>query len=106
MARPRGTRSKRRSCKASSSWSSATRYLFGDDLARQWWTTATLKENEYLLPDPALAPAREAEYRDPSSANLLQDVRACVDLARRHDLELLVLDQTRPDIGLSVVKVV
>jgi ribosomal protein S12 methylthiotransferase accessory factor len=33
-------------------------------------------------------------------------VLTCVEIAANHGLETLVLDQTRPDIGLSVVKVI
>ncbi|HVV81730.1 MAG TPA: YcaO-like family protein, partial [Kofleriaceae bacterium] len=33
------------------------------------------------------------------------DVRACVARAAARDLEVLVLDQTRPDLALSAVKV-
>jgi ribosomal protein S12 methylthiotransferase accessory factor len=46
-----------------------------------------------------------AAFEDPSSNDLRDDVHACVELARQKDLEVLVLDQTRPDVGLSVVKV-
>ena len=31
---------------------------------------------------------------------------ACVDLARKHGLDFLVLDQTRPDIEVPVVRVI
>jgi ribosomal protein S12 methylthiotransferase accessory factor len=40
------------------------------------------------------------------SEDLREDVEWCVDLARRHGMETLVLDQTRPDVGLSVVRVI
>jgi ribosomal protein S12 methylthiotransferase accessory factor len=40
------------------------------------------------------------------SNDLREDVRECVARASRAGLETLVLDQTRPDVGLSVVKVV
>jgi ribosomal protein S12 methylthiotransferase accessory factor len=30
----------------------------------------------------------------------------CVKIAEKHGMEVLVLDQTRPDIGLNVVKVI
>jgi ribosomal protein S12 methylthiotransferase accessory factor len=36
----------------------------------------------------------------------MEDVNTCVEIARQQGLETLVLDQTRPDIGLSVVKVI
>ncbi len=35
-----------------------------------------------------------------------EQVHACVALAKRHGLDFLVLDQTRPDIGVPVVRVV
>jgi ribosomal protein S12 methylthiotransferase accessory factor len=84
----------------------STRYLFGDELARRWWKTATLEENPYLLPDLDVPPAKRSDFHDPSSDDLVDDVRTCVELVRSRDMEMLVLDQTRPDIGLSVVKVV
>ncbi len=39
------------------------------------------------------------------SDDLREDVLTCVEIAAQHSLEVLVLDQTRPDIGLNVVKV-
>jgi ribosomal protein S12 methylthiotransferase accessory factor len=35
-----------------------------------------------------------------------EQVRACVDLTRQHQLDFLVLDQTRPDIEVPVVRVI
>jgi len=35
-----------------------------------------------------------------------EDVMTCVEIAKNAGLETLVLNQTRPDIGLSVVKVI
>jgi ribosomal protein S12 methylthiotransferase accessory factor len=84
----------------------STRYLFGDELARRWWTTATLKDNRHLLPHPDLPHARSADFEDLSSDDLRDDVHTCARLIQEHGLEMLVLDQTRPDIGLATVKVV
>jgi ribosomal protein S12 methylthiotransferase accessory factor len=84
----------------------STIYLFGDDLATHWWRTARLADLAYLKPDPN-QPARQAsDFVDPSTDDLADDVRLCVDMARKRGLEMLVLDQTRPDIGLRVVRVV
>ncbi|MDH3604162.1 MAG: YcaO-like family protein, partial [Candidatus Tectomicrobia bacterium] len=47
-----------------------------------------------------------ADYPRLWSADLREDVELCVSLAAQRGLETLVLDQTRPDIGLSVVKVI
>jgi len=38
--------------------------------------------------------------------DLRDDVLTCAEITRRCGLDMLVLDQTRPDIGLSVAKVV
>ncbi len=49
---------------------------------------------------------RWKEYPCPPSRDLRDDVLRCVELARERSLETLVLDQTRPELGLRVVKVV
>ncbi len=41
-----------------------------------------------------------------SSDDLLEDVTLCVDILSKLNLEVLVKNQTRPDLGLSVVKVI
>ena len=84
----------------------STRYTISDDLARHWFTTARIAEHEYLLPDLRRPAVRLQDFVDPSTEELHADVESCIELCRRKGLELLVLDQTRPDIGLSVVKVV
>jgi oxazoline/thiazoline synthase len=38
--------------------------------------------------------------------NTREQVNACVDVAKRHGLDFLVLDQTRPDIEVPVVRVI
>jgi ribosomal protein S12 methylthiotransferase accessory factor len=40
------------------------------------------------------------------SDDLREDVLTCVEIAAKQGMEVLVLDQTRPDIGLNVVKVI
>lgn len=82
-----------------------TLYLFGDGLARDWWTTARLEDLAYLLPDPDRPPVSSTELPDHSTDDLGEDVRHCVETVRSAGLEMLVLDMTRPDIGLSVVRV-
>ena len=69
-----------------------------------WWTTATVASHPYLLPDPVQRPRTAADYVPATSGQPgLDGVRAVVGDA---GLDILVLDQTRPDIGLPVVKVV
>ena len=84
----------------------STIYLFGDELARGWWSAARIGELPYLTPDPGRPARRKADFDDPSTDDLASDVRLCVERAGQRGLDVLVQDQTRPDIGLSVVRVV
>ncbi len=74
--------------------------------AVQWWKTATLKNQPYLAPDKTVAPKGCADYSREWSDDLATDVMTCVRLAAAKGLETLVVDQTRPDTGLHVVKVI
>jgi len=71
-----------------------------------WYKEATLTNQPYLVPDQSVKPKVYADYPNYYSSDLKQDVLACVEVAASRGLETLVLDQTRPDIGLSVVKVI
>jgi bacteriocin biosynthesis cyclodehydratase domain-containing protein len=70
-----------------------------------WLRTATIASEPYLLPDPAQPLRRASDYQRPSSDDLRDDVLHCQSLVERRGLEMLVLDQSRKDVGLSVVKV-
>jgi ribosomal protein S12 methylthiotransferase accessory factor len=68
-----------------------------------WWTTASCQSQPYLLPQPA-QPRTAASYGYETSDTIDCDsIRA---IARRAGLDILVLDMTRPDIGMPVVKVI
>lgn len=84
----------------------STHYLSYDPLAIEWWKTATLENQPYLVPDDSIAPKVEADYPQVWSDDLLDDVMRCKQIVEKQGMELLVLDQTRPDIGLKVVKVI
>ncbi len=61
------------------------------------------------LDDPAFLEThgrRELSTAVAPSDDLRDDVRACVGVLRRHGLEVIVLDQTREEVGLPVVKVI
>lgn len=83
-----------------------TRYWWERQEAIEWWQTATLDNQPYLVPDPDLPVKRLSDYPALASDDVRDDVLTCIEIARRCGLEMLVLDQTRPDIGLSVAKVV
>jgi ribosomal protein S12 methylthiotransferase accessory factor len=81
-------------------------YADSDPDLLAWWTGATLAEQPYLSPDPAERARSAASWSYRPRDDLREDVRAAELLLSARGLELLVLDQTRPDIGLPVVKVV
>lgn len=60
----------------------------------------------FLFPSAELSARTCKDFPERRREDLSDDVRACVEHAERVGLETLVLDQTRPDVGLSVVKVV
>ncbi|MFC3575177.1 TOMM precursor leader peptide-binding protein [Streptomyces yaanensis] len=84
----------------------ATGYGIDDPEACRWWRTATTTNQPHLLPDRASTPRTPWSWAVTHHGDLLDDVTAIVELVRSRGLELLVLDQTRPDLELPVVKVV
>ena len=83
-----------------------TDYSAFDAEARAWWDTATLENQPYLTPDETVPSRSASDYPRHDTDDLLDDVHACVQRAAARGMETLVLDQTRPDIGLNVVKVI
>jgi ribosomal protein S12 methylthiotransferase accessory factor len=79
----------------------------GDDPdAARWLQQATVAEHPYLLPDPARKALGLADHGYAYSADLLVDLRLVQEKLEHAGLEVFMLDQTRPDIGLPVVKVI
>lgn len=77
-----------------------------DPQTARWLKTATAENQPYLQPDERAPRRTVADFRRAWSDDVLEDVRACQALIERQGLEMLVLDQTRPEIGLPVVKVI
>jgi bacteriocin biosynthesis cyclodehydratase domain-containing protein len=77
-----------------------------DPDALRWFRTATKENQPYLRPDPRQGRKTPRDY----SYRPAGDIRAEIDMIRarieKRGMEMLVLDQTRPDIGLPVVKVI
>ncbi|MFJ2741720.1 TOMM precursor leader peptide-binding protein [Streptomyces sp. NPDC087440] len=78
----------------------------GDPEVSRWWDTATLAGEPHLVPDAAESPRTPACWGYRPTADLREDVATATELVRARGLDLLVLDQTRPDIGLPVVKAI
>jgi bacteriocin biosynthesis cyclodehydratase domain-containing protein len=72
----------------------------------QWLRTATVANQPYLLAHDAAPPRPASTYARSWSDDVTEDVRACQALVEQHGMEMLVLDQTRSEIGLPVAKVI
>lgn len=81
-------------------------YPCADPDMSAWLRTATVAGEPYLAPDPARRALRPADYGYTPTADLLDDVTSLQAKVESLGMELLVLDQTRPDVGLPVVKVI
>jgi ribosomal protein S12 methylthiotransferase accessory factor YcaO len=77
-----------------------------DEETVSWLKTATLANQPYVVPDETIAPKRREDYPSLSSADLLQDIRLCRRAVEERGMEVLVLDQTRLDVKMPVVKVI
>ncbi|HBY79403.1 MAG TPA: adenylate cyclase, partial [Cyanobacteria bacterium UBA11148] len=79
----------------------STNYRFDDEVALEWWQTATIENQPYLLPDSRVKPKVYSDYPQLKTNDLRDDVLTCIQIADKQGMEVLVLDQTRPDIGLN-----
>ncbi|MFI6446417.1 TOMM precursor leader peptide-binding protein [Kitasatospora sp. NPDC050543] len=84
----------------------ATLYRTDDLETLEWCRTATVADEPWLLPDRSLKPTTVADFAPPAGDDLADHVRDCVERARARGVEIIVLDQSRPDLDLAVVKVI
>lgn len=81
-------------------------FLDADEQLVTWLRTATIADQPHLAPDPAAGLWRLDDHAIHVGADLADDVRRCRERIEDAGLALLVLDQTRPDIGLPVARVI
>ena len=72
----------------------------------EWNRTVRVADHPYLAPDPDRPLRVQSDYPVAATSDHRDDVEACREIVEREGLEFLVLDQTRPDIGLPVARVV
>jgi len=60
----------------------------------------------FLIPANDVVPTRCSDFPYEPTKDLRDDILSCINLAKGWGLEVLVLDQTRQDVGLAVVKVI
>jgi ribosomal protein S12 methylthiotransferase accessory factor len=83
-----------------------TRYGITDAVTVQWWREATLAAHPHLGPAGGVEPAALTGAEPASSASAGERFDAARAGLEARGFEVLMLDQTRPDIGLPVVKIV
>ncbi len=83
-----------------------TRYMIDDPMCLSWWKNAKIADHPYLQPNDDASQRNRSDYRVPDTEDLKEDVQWCRMQFEAKGMELLVLDQTRPDIGMPVVRVI
>jgi oxazoline/thiazoline synthase len=76
----------------------------GDPHLMRWWTHATVRNQPYLRPALRQPLRTAADYRYRPCRTL--DLEFIYRAANRAGLDVLVLDQTQPDINMPVVKII
>lgn len=77
-----------------------------DSETLEWLRHATVANQPYMAPDPAQPFTRFSDHPIQHSGEFLQDIGHCRSIIEAQGMEMLVLDQTRADVGMPVVKVV
>lgn len=83
-----------------------TGYAFPDPVQQRWWRTARLADHPHLAADDGVAPVGPAARPTQSSGDIAVDLRLLIDRFTAAGVETYALDQTRPDIGVPVYKVI
>jgi ribosomal protein S12 methylthiotransferase accessory factor len=83
-----------------------TRYGIDGPDAAHWFSEVRVGEQPWLRPDPGSRKSTMDTHRNLSTGDVAADVDNCVRLAAAAGLETIVVDQSRPDLALSVVKVI
>ena len=77
-----------------------------DPVSESWWRNGKLEDHPYLAPAPDSARRGKADYPCAGTTDTREDVEHCRALVAARGMEFLVLDQTRPDIGMPVARVI
>ena len=77
-----------------------------DPMSRWWWQNGRLADHPWLAPASGAARRGKSDYPVPDTSDTREDVEHCRALVEARGMEFLVLDQTRPDIGMPVARVI
>ncbi|MCY3884586.1 MAG: TOMM precursor leader peptide-binding protein [Gammaproteobacteria bacterium] len=77
-----------------------------DPLALSWWENAQIDQCPWLAPSANERIRMVSDYSVVEFDDMREEVEKCCALVEEKGMEFLVLDQTRPDIELPVVRVI
>ena len=83
-----------------------TGYRIDDPLCLWWFENVKVATQPYLAPSPDLPQRNLSDYRIPKNMDVLADLTHCRKIVESKGMEFLVLDNTRPDIRMPVVRVI
>jgi ribosomal protein S12 methylthiotransferase accessory factor len=83
-----------------------TQYHVHDPDTVRWWTSAHVVDQPYLTPLASVTPTQLQRDLEPRALTVADRFRSVVAALESRGFEVLALDQTRPDIGLPVAKVI
>jgi oxazoline/thiazoline synthase len=81
-------------------------YPYPDRAQKAWWSSATIESEPYLLPDPAAPPLRADNYVVSTAGSEAEQTNVLCERLQVRGFEVLVLNQTRPDVKIPVAKVI
>ena len=81
-------------------------YPYPDRSQKRWWRSATIVSEPYLLPDPNLVSMTAAQYGPFPSMSEAELADTVCNRLQESGMEVLALNQTRPDVNIPVAKVI
>ncbi|HEX8093543.1 TOMM precursor leader peptide-binding protein [Jatrophihabitans sp.] len=84
----------------------STRYGLSEPEALRWFISVRVAEHPWLVPDPDVPATTADRHPDRTSLEVADGVAHCVRIAAAAGHEVIVVDQSRPDIELSVARVI
>ncbi len=83
-----------------------TGYRVDDPISLWWFKNAKVATQTYLAPSSQLPSRNRSDFQVAETEDVLEDLEHCRDIVESKGMEFLVLDNTRPDIGMPVARVV
>ncbi len=82
-----------------------TIYDVDDREALEWWKNASLETDPYVVASPDLPMVDLSHKPGLERDDITDEIRACVEAISGKGMEVIVLDQSRPDLDIKVAKV-